>query len=155
MARLNLRAPIKLRIVVTFALVLFWASAAHAQRIPDEFIWFAGASLFAPVVAVPIKLGILRLLHLEAGWSRLWAISAIEWLLWFPISFVVLRYGRSSSAPLVVLALFASAFWVHRTRLVHTSWRSALLLSLFTPALAISLPVLAFGVTAFLVSHSN
>ena len=150
MARLNLRAPIKLRIVVTFALVLFWASAAHAQRIPDEFIWFAGASLFAPVVAVPIKLGILRLLHLEAGWSRLWAISAIEWLLWFPAAFILLRSGRSSSAPLTVLTLFGLVVWLHRVRVANTSWSSALYMALPTPILAIALPFLAFVLHAFL-----
>jgi len=154
-ARLSLRAAIRPRVLAPFALVLFSASAAHAQRIPDEFIWLAGASLFAPFVAVPIKLGISRLLKLEAGCSRLLAIGAIEWLVWFPLSFVVLRFGRPSSAPVVVLALFAAAAWVHKVRLVNTSWRSALFLSLLTPALALSLPFLAFAVAVFLESHSS
>jgi hypothetical protein len=148
---LELRAPIGIRLLALFALSFFIASPAHAQRIPDEFIWFAGSSLFAPFIAVPIKLGILRLLKLKDGCCRLWFISAIEWLLWFPLPFVVLRYGRPSSAPMIVLALFASVVWVHKTRLANTSWRSAFSLSLPTPVLALSLPFLAFGVGQFLI----
>jgi hypothetical protein len=151
---LGFRAPIGIRFLAPFALVFFIASPAHAQRVPDEFIWFAGTSLFAPFIAIPIKLGILRLTKLEAGCSRLWSISAIEWLLWFPLPFVVLRYGRPSSAPMIVLALFTSVVWVHRTRLANASWRSALFLSLATPVLALLLPLLAFAVTAFLYSPS-
>jgi hypothetical protein len=134
-------------------LVLFPASAAHAQRIPDVYIWFAGAGLLAPFVAVPVKAGILRLLKLEAPWSRLWAISVIEWLIWFPLSFVVLRFGRPSSAPLIALSLFAVVVWVHTVRVDNTSWRSALLLTLPTPILAPSLPFLAFAVTVFFQSR--
>jgi hypothetical protein len=151
---LDFRAPIGIRFLASFALVFFIASPAYAQRIPDEFIWFAGTSLFAPFVAIPIKLGILRLFKLEAGCSRLWSLSAIEWLLWFPLPFVMLRYGRPSSAPMIVLALFASLVWIHRTRLANASWRSALFLSLPTPVLALSLPFLAFGAAGFLISLS-
>ena len=152
---MKFRALIGIRFFVPFVLVLFSTSPAHAQRVPDEFIWFAGAGLFAPFVAVPIKLGILRLKKSEARCSRLWIISAIEWLLWFPIGFMVLRYERYSSAPTLVLALFASVVWVHKARLTNSSWRSALLLSLPTPILALSLPFLAFWLTANLVSHFN
>ena len=151
---MNLRAPIGARFLAPLALVLFSASAAHAQRVPEEFIWFVGASLFAPFVAIPIKIGILRLLNLEAGRSRLWSISAIEWLLWFPLGFFVLRSGRSSSAPLIVLALFTSVVWVHRARLPNASWRSAVFLSLPTPVLAPLLAFLAFGFTVSLNSLS-
>ena len=125
----------------------------NAQRIPDEFIWFAGTGLFAPFVAIPIKLGILRLLKLEARLSRLWSISAIEWLLWFPLGFFVIQPIRSSSVPLMVLSLFGAVVWVHRARLADVSWRSALFLSFTTPILAPLLPFLAFGVTAFFHSH--
>jgi hypothetical protein len=149
---LDLRAPIGIRFLAPFALVLFSTSAAHAQRVPEEFLWFAGASLFAPFVAIPVKLGILRLLKLEVGHSRLWSISAIEWILWFPLAFIVLRSGRPSSAPLIVLALFASVAWVHRVRLANASLRSAIFLSLPTPILAVSLPFLAFSLTVFLDS---
>jgi hypothetical protein len=135
-------------------LVLFSTTPAHAQRVPDEFIWFAGAGLFAPFVAIPIKLVILRLQHSDTGCSRIWFISAIEWLLWFPLGFFVLRFDRYFSAPTLVLALFASVVWIHKARLANTSWRSALLLSLPTPVLALSLPFLAFGLAAFLTSHS-
>jgi len=151
---LDFRALIGFRFIAPFALVLFLTSPAHAQRVPDEFIWFAGASLFAPFVAIPIKLGILRLLNLEAGCSRLWSISAIEWLLWFPLGFFLLRFDRSSSAPMIVLALFSSVVWVHRARLANASWPSALFLSLPTPILALSIPFLAFGIAVFLNSLS-
>jgi hypothetical protein len=149
---LGFRAPIGIRFLAPFALALFVANPAHAQRVPDEFIWFAGTSLLAPFGAIPIKLGILRLSKLEAGCSLLWSISAIEWLLWFPLAFVVVRYGRPSSAPMMVLALFATVVWVHRTRLAKATWRSALFLSLPTPVLALSLPFLAFSIAVFLDS---
>ena len=153
-ARLVLRAPIGVRFFVLLALVLFSASEAHAQRIPQEFLWFAGASLFAPFVAIPVKLGILRLLNIETVCSRLWSISAIEWLLWFPLAFVMLRSGRSSLVPLIVLGLFASVVWVHRVRLINASWRSAFFLALFTPVLVLLLPILVFGIAVFLESLS-
>ena len=117
------REPKWVRFLVPLALVLLSPSAAYAQRIPEEFVWFAGASLLAPFVAVPIKFGILRLLALEATGSRLWLMSAIEWVLWFPVAFVVLRYERSSSVPLIVLVLFISAAWLQRARLADAPWR--------------------------------
>jgi hypothetical protein len=138
-----------IRFVVPLALVLFPASAAHAQRIPDEAIWWVGASLLAPFLAVPVKLGILRLLALEVASSRVWMISAIEWVLWFPVGLVVLRYS-GSSPPVVVLLLFASVVWIHRIRVADAPWRSALYLSLPTPILAIALPFLAFALHEFL-----
>ena len=146
---MHLRAPKWIRFVVPLALVLLPASAAHAQRIPDAAIWWVGASLLAPFLAVPVKLGILRLLALEVAGSRLWMISAIEWVLWFPVGFVVLRYARSSP-PVVVLLLFASVVWLHRIRVADASWSSALYLSLPPPFLAIALPFLAFAFHAFL-----
>jgi hypothetical protein len=149
------RSPKWAQFVVSFVLVLLSASAAHAQRIPDVVIWSAGASVFAPFVAVPVKLGILGLLNLEAPSSRLWSISAIEWLLWFPVCFISLRYGRSSSVPLIVLALFAAAIWIHRARLANTSWKSALFLSIPTPVLALALPFLALSAIAFVESISG
>ena len=94
---------------VPLILVLLLAGEAHAQRVPQEFIWFAGASLFAPFVAIPVKLGILRLLNLGPGCSRLWPISAIEWAIWFPVAFLLFRSGNQSSFALIVLFLFAAA----------------------------------------------
>ncbi len=148
---MELPAPKWVRFLVPLAFVLLPASAAHAQRIPEVVIWSAGASLFAPFVAVPVKLGILRLLDLEVAGSRLWSMCAIEWALWFPVAFLVLRYGRTSP-PLFVLALFASVVWLHRARVANAAWRSALLLSLPTPVLMLVLPLLAFGSAAFLES---
>jgi hypothetical protein len=150
---MHLRAPEWVRFVVPLALVFLPASAAHAQRIPDEAIWWAGASLLAPLFAFPVKLGIVRLLALEVAGPRLWMISAIEWVLWFPVAYILLRYVRSSP-PLVVLLLFASVVWLHRERVANTSWSSALYLSLPTPILAIALPFLAFVLHAFVEGHT-
>jgi hypothetical protein len=139
---MHVRTAQCIRFIAPLALVLFPASAVHAQRIPDEAIWWVGASLLAPFLAVPVKLGILRLLALEVPASRVWMISAIEWVLWFPVGFVVLRYA-DSSPPVVVLLLFASVVWIHRIRVAGARWSSALYLSLPTPILAIALPFLA------------
>ncbi len=78
---MQLLAPKWVRFLVLLALVLVPASGAHAQRIPEVVIWCAGASLLAPFAAVPIKFGIVRLLALEVGSSRLWVISVVEWAL--------------------------------------------------------------------------
>jgi hypothetical protein len=138
---------------ISLSLLLLSASTAHAQKVPDVVLWSAGASLLAPFVAVPVKLGILRLLALEPGRSRFWSMAAIEWVLWFPVAFFLLRSVRSSSIPLVVLGMFASIVWLHRERLTHGSWRSALWLSLPTPVLALSLPFLALAGAVFLESR--
>jgi hypothetical protein len=147
---LDLRAPTRIRFLAPFTLVLFSASTAHAQRIPNEFLWFAGTSLFAPFAAIPLKLVILRLLKRKAACSRLWSISAIEFLLWFPIGYFALRFGRSTSAPVIVLALFASVVWTHTAFLTNTSWRSAFFLSLPTPVVALLLPFMAFWIAVLL-----
>jgi len=130
-------------------LVLLVAGDAHAQRIPQEFIWFAGASLFAPFVAVPVKIGLLRILHLESSSARLWAISAIEWVIWFPAAFLLFRSGNQSSFPLIVVLLFASVAWLHKVRVADASWKAAFLIALPTPLLALALPFLAFSVVAY------
>lgn len=149
---MELRAARCAQFHIAFVLVLLSASAAHAQRIPEEALWSAGASLFAPFVAVPVKLGILRLMALKAGAPRLWQISAIEWVLWFPAAFLLLRSDRSSSAPLTILALFGLVVWLHRVRIASTRWSSALLLSLPTPILALVLPFLALASLGYLES---
>ena len=146
---MHVRAPKLIRFVGAVALVLFPTSAAYAQRIPDAAIWWVGASLLAPYLAIPVKRVILRLLALKVAGSRLWTISAIEWVLWFPVGFVVLRYARLSP-PVVVLLLSASVVWVHKIRIADARWSSALYLSLPTPLLAIALPFLAFVLHAFL-----
>jgi hypothetical protein len=144
-----LLAPRWSRFVVSLTLVLLPASTAHAQKIPDEAILWVGASLLAPFIAVPVKLGILRLLPLNVAGSRLWMISAIEWILWFPVGFILLRYA-GSSPPVVLLVLLSSVVWLHRDRVADAPWSSALYLSLPTPLLAIALPFLAFVSHAFL-----
>jgi hypothetical protein len=149
---MRLRASNWARFVIPFTFVFLAADRAHAQRVPDIVVWCAGASLFAPFVAVPVKIGLLRLLRLELSGSRLWIISAIEWALWFPAAFLLLRSGNQSSVPLIVVFLFASAVWVHKARVSNAPWSSALFLALPTPLLALLLPFLAFGSAAFLDS---
>jgi hypothetical protein len=140
----------RVRYLIPLVLVLLPASAAHAQRVPEVVVWSVGASLLAPFVAVPVKIGVSRLMALEAARSRLWSISAIEWVLWFPVAFLVLSSGRSSSAPLAVLAIFASAAWLQKALLANTSWRTATLLALPTPVLALLLPFPVMGLAFYL-----
>lgn len=139
------RAAKRARFRIALVLVLFSASEAHAQRIPDVAIWSAGAGLLAPLAAVPIKLGILRLMALGPGASRLWQIAAIEWVLWFPAAFIALRSEQPSSVPLTILALFGLATWLHKVRVAGARWRSALILSLPTPVLAVLLPLVVLA----------
>ena len=143
------RVSAALRFLAPAGLVLFSASAAHAQRIPEVVVWSAGAGLFAPFVAVPVKLGVLRLRDLEAS-ARLWSTSALEWLLWFPLGFALLRFGRSP--PLGVVVLLALAVWLNKARTPGASWLSALFLSMPTPVLALLLPFLAFAATVLVES---
>jgi hypothetical protein len=126
------------------ALLVVQVGDAYAQRIPVIYLWFAGAGLFAPFVAMPVKLGMLRLLHRNVATSRLWILGAIEWLLWFPLVFVLLRYGSPVGVPFVLPLVLAMTVWLHKESVANTSLRSALLLSLPTPLLAIALPFLAF-----------
>ena len=126
------------------AILLVSANGAYAQRIPLIFVWCAGASIFAPIVAVPVKLGILRLMHLQVSGSRIWILCAAEWLLWFPVAFIMFRAGRPVAVPLVLPVVLALVVWVHKESLANASWRSVLLLSLPTVLLAIALPFLAF-----------
>jgi hypothetical protein len=110
-----LLAPMWIRFVLPLTLVLFPASTAHAQRIPDAAIFWVGASLLAPFLAVPVKLGILRLLALDIAGSRLWMMSVIEWILWFPVGFFVLRYGGlwNKMAPCIakIVGLLTTVVW--------------------------------------------
>jgi hypothetical protein len=125
-------------------ILLISANEAYAQRIPLIFVWCAAAGLFAPFLAVPVKLGILRFMHLPAPVSRLWILSAAEWLLWFPVAFIMFRAGRPVAVPLVLPVVLVLVVWLHKESLANTSWRSAIFLSLPTPVLALLLPFLAF-----------
>ena len=144
--------PTWAQFLIPLTLVLFSADVAHAQRVPEVVVCSAGASLFAPFVAVPVKVVVLRLMALESTSSRLWSISAAEWVLWFPIAYLALRYGRSSSAPLTLLALLGSAAWLHRTLLATASWRSAIFLALPTPVIALLLPFPLMALAVYLES---
>jgi hypothetical protein len=140
------------RFLLSLVLVLFSASTALAQKVPVEVFWCAGAALFAPFLAVPVKLGLLRLVALEASGRRLWSISAIEWVLWFPVAFILLRSVRSSSIPLTLLGLFFAVVWLHKERVTNARWSVAVYLALPTPILALALPFVAFGFAAYLES---
>ena len=89
------------------AILLVSANGAYAQRIPLIFVWCAGASIFAPIVAVPVKLGILRLMHLQVSGSRIWILCAAEWLLWFPVAILMFRTGRPVAVTLVLPVVLA------------------------------------------------
>lgn len=132
------------RFLVTLALFLLWSSVAHAQRIPLILVGIAGTGLLAPFVAVPFKIIILRLLSAEATGRRLWFISAIEWVLWFPVAGFTVLSGGPPILLLVLPLLLALSIWLHRERVNNASWGNALLLSLPTPILAVAIPSLAF-----------
>jgi len=125
---------------ISLALFLLWSSEAHAQRIPLILVGIAGTSLLAPFVAVPVKLVILRFLTAETAALRLWFISAMEWLLWFPVTVIIVLSTDSFAVPLVVPLMLASVAWLHRKCVDNASWGSALLLSLPTPILAAAIP---------------
>lgn len=145
---MTLFEPRTFPVLLVSALLLVFAGDAYAQRIPIIYLWFAGTGLFAPFVAVSVKLGILRLIHLKVGISRVWFLSAAEWVLWFPLVFIMLRSGRPVAVPLVLPVVLALVVWIHKESLANTSLRSALLLSLPTPILAIALPFVAFVLAA-------
>ncbi len=132
------------RFYVYLALFVLWSSEAHAQRIPLILVGVAGTSLLAPFAAVPVKFVMLRLLTAKATGPRLWSISAIEWVLWFPVTVITVLSGGPFAVPLVVPLLLAVATWLHRERVDNASWGSALLLSLPTPILAVAIPSLTF-----------
>jgi len=115
------------RALLTMALFLVSSSDAYAQRIPTIYLWFAGAGLLAPFVAIPVKLGILRLMHLKVGISRMWFLSAVEWVLWFPLAFIMLRFGSPVGVPLVLPVVLALVVWVHKESVANASLRRRLL----------------------------
>ena len=132
------------RFLITTAPLLLWSNTAHAQRVPLILVGVAGTGLFAPFVAVPVKLLILRVITADATAARLWSISAIEWLLWFPVTAIVVLSGGPIALAFVVPLQLAAAVWLHKRRLDNSSWIAALLLSLPTPILAVAMPSLAF-----------
>ena len=142
---MTLFGPRKFSVLVVSALLLVFAGDAYAQRVPIIYLWLAGAGLFAPLFAVPVKLGMLRLKHLKVGISRVWFLCAAEWVLWFPlVLFVMFRTGSPIGALLVLPVVLGLVVWIHKESVANTSLGSALLLSLPTPILAIALPFLAF-----------
>ena len=132
------------RFLVALVAFLLWSSEAHAQRIPVILVGIAGTGLLAPFVALPFKILILRLMSAEATGRRLWLISAIEWLLWFPAVGYTVLAGGPPVVLLVLPLLLALSMWLHRARVNNASWGNALLLSLPTPILAAALPSLVF-----------
>jgi len=143
-----------IRFLLPLVCGLLVADTAYAQRVPDEFLWCATTGLAAPFVAVPVKLGLHRLLGLEWPASGLWWTSVIEWLLWFPLAVLLLRVGRSSEIPLTLIGLFCVSAWIHKLRLGDLAWRRAMLMALPTPILVLGLPFLAIAVLFLLESMS-
>jgi hypothetical protein len=118
-------------------------------------VWSAGAGLLAPFVAAPIKIGLVRISKVDGANFRPWSLSLIEWLIWFPIAFVLLRSSDSNLIPVVVPALFTLSTWLHRSWAANASWVFAIFLALLTPALGVALPLLSFATIAYLQSLST
>ena len=132
------------RLTVPFGVTLLWANDAQAQEIPIEAVWLAGAGLFAPFIAIPIKIALARLSKVNAATFHPWSLSLIEWIIWFPAAYVLLRSSDANLIPVVLPALLGLSIWLHRSWANDASWPSAILLSLPTPLLAVALPVLIF-----------
>ena len=141
---MKLSAEQACQITVPLGVTLLWAGDAHAQRIPIEAVWSAGAGLFAPFIAVPIKIALARFSSVNAASFHPWSLSLIEWVIWFPAGFALLRSSDSNLIPVVLPALLGLSIWLHRSWADHASWPFAIVLSLLTPLLAVALSVLAF-----------
>jgi len=142
------------RLIMTLCLTLLWVSNAHAQRIPIELVWSATTALVAPVIAVPIKIGLIRVSKIELSDFRPWSLSLVEWIIWFPIAFALVQLSDSNLIPVVIPALYALSTWLHKFWTNNASWQFAILLSLITPALALLFPLLAVLTIGFLQSLS-
>lgn len=153
-ARVKLFARPTFRFAVWLGVSLLWATDAHAQRIPIEAVWSAGVGLFAPFIAVPIKIAVVRLSNVEAASFRPWSLGLVEWAIWFPAAFVILRSSDANLIPVVVPAVLAVSIWFHRSWTVKVSWTIAILLCLITPLLIVALPLLAFGTMVYLQSFA-
>jgi len=128
------------RFAAWLIVVLLWANDAHAQRIPIEAVWSAGFGLLAPFIAVPIKVGIVRLSKVEAASLRPWSISLIEWVIWFLVAFVLLQLSDANLLLVVIPALLAVSMWLHRSWTANASWLIVIVLCLITPLLIVALP---------------
>jgi len=115
-------------------------------------VWSAGLGLLAPFIAVPIKVGIVRLSKAEAASFRAWSLGLIEWVIWFPAAFVLLRLSDANLLFVVVPALLAVSIWLHRSWTANASWTVTIFLCLITPLLIVVLPLLAFGTMAYVQS---
>jgi len=140
------------RFAARLTLALLWVNDVHAQRIPIEAVWSVGLGLLAPFIAVPIKMGIVRLSRAETKKFRPWFFSAIEWVIWFPVAFVLLQLSDANLLLVVVPALLAVSLWLHRSWTANNSWAIAAVLCVITPALIVALPLVAFGTMAFVQS---
>ncbi len=150
--RLSLFGERACRFSACLVVALFWTDDAHAQRIPVEFVWSAGLGLLAPFIAVPIKVGIIRLFKGDLAGFRPWILSLIEWVIWFPVGFVLLRMSDANLVLMVVPALLALSGWLHRTWIANSSWTIAVLLCFVTPLMIVALPLLAVVTIAYVQS---
>jgi hypothetical protein len=130
------------RLTVPFGVILLCATDAQAQEIPIDVVWSAGAGLSAPFIAIPIKIALARFSKVKPANLHPWSLSLIEWVIWFPTAYVLLRSSDANLIPVVLPALLGLSIWLHRSWADDVSWRFAILLSLPTPLLAVALPVL-------------
>ncbi len=121
-------------------ILLVAPTVVYAQKIPDSVILSVGAGLLAPAIAVPVKLGIARLFGTVTRPSKLWILCLIEWLLWFPVGFIVVRIGGIGFG---LFSLLAFSAWLHRAptpmRGRFERYAIGLALALPTPVLALFL----------------
>lgn len=109
----------------------------HAQEIPDDVVLSVGAGLLGPIVAVPVKFGIARLLGTGIRASRLLALCAVEWFLWFPFGFILVRIAGVFFGPFALLLL---SVWMHWR---FTSAESRTVRHVIGPVLALPAPALS------------
>lgn|GEM_PF-3104875 len=140
------------RLTIPLGVTLLWAKNADAQRIPIELVGSAATALVAPFIAVPIKIGMIRLSKIELMDFRPWSLSLVEWILWFPAAFFLLQLSDSNLIPVVIPAIYALSTWLHKSRAAKISWRFAILLSVVTPVLAVLIPLVTVVTIAFLQS---
>ena len=144
--------------LATVAALMLVSAPAHAQKIPDVFVGALGAILLAPILAVPVKLGVARLVHAPIPVTRVWALCLVEWFLWIPGAFVVVRLIGFPGAGFGILGLLGISAWLHRKSALassgtgHATLAIGALLAALTPAIAIALPMSVLGVSAFLAS---
>ena len=129
------------------ASILGLPSVAYAQKIPDSFVFAAGAVCIAPIVAIPIKRFIGNLFDVQIRYPTLWLLSAVEWFLWIPGTYLLFAVFGLSTGAVSLTAIFALSAWINSLNLKgRRRIGLGLLLALPSPAIALA--------SVFAVLHS-